>query len=77
MTPDVLTPSQKLLTALDVAASLLFLAVWLCGLQVDGLATPRPVHVPSTLCDLFLRDYSVDFLAENGKIFTLTLPSVC
>jgi len=65
MTQDPIFP--KLQKALNVAASLLLLAVRLSGLQVDGLAATWPVNVASALCDLFLRDYSVDFLGGQWQ----------
>jgi len=48
--------------ALNVATSFLFLVVGLSWLQVDSLTPSWPINIPSSLCDLFLRNYSVDFL---------------
>jgi len=64
-------PSQNFKTALNVTASFLFLAIWFRGLKVDGLTAAWSIHVSSALCDLFLRDYSVDFLTlKMAKLLT-------
>ena len=46
--------------SLDLAAFLLLPALCLGGLQVDGVAAPRPVPLARPLADLLLRHYPVD-----------------
>jgi len=45
-----------------VAALLGVGLVRLGGLEVDGLAAPRSLHLPASLTDLFLGHNTVDFL---------------
>ena len=46
--------------ALNIAARLFLPVLGLGGLQVDGVAAARPVHLARPLTDLLLRHYPVD-----------------
>ena len=54
-------------TPLDVAALLLVLDVRLCGRQLDGLASHRPLAPISALGNLFLGHDPVDFYNKIEK----------